>query len=157
MLAALQILLRKARHPRHNKLSEEHIQAAVTVLLLETMKADLDAKPEERVKVVSRLADLFEVTVEEAEAIAQAAEADTRESFLLFPLARQLNEELTPEDKNNLIEVMWEVTYADGVVHRYEERLLKNVADILHISREDFVVAEKRAREKKASEERSEA
>jgi uncharacterized tellurite resistance protein B-like protein len=34
---------------------------------------------------------------------------------------------------------MWEVAYADGRVDRYEDHMIRKVADLLYLSHNDFI------------------
>ena len=38
-----------------------------------------------------------------------------------------------------LIKNMWEVAYADGNLDRYEEHLIRRVAELLYVSHSDFI------------------
>ena len=47
-----------------------------------------------------------------------------------------------------LIHNMWEVAYADGHIDRYEEHLIRKVADLLYLSHVDFIKSKVNARDK---------
>ena len=37
------------------------------------------------------------------------------------------------------MESLWRVAYADGDLDKYEERLIRQVADLTHVSHKDFI------------------
>ena len=41
---------------------------------------------------------------------------------------------------------MWEVAYADGKIDRYEDHLIRQVADLLYLSHKDFIRSKHKAR-----------
>jgi uncharacterized tellurite resistance protein B-like protein len=59
----------------------------------------------------------------------------------LFDYVKVLNERLDRAGKRRLMEMLWEVAYADGRLDRYEEHLLHKLAGLLYIPDEDFIGA----------------
>ena len=53
---------------------------------------------------------------------------------------------MTPEQKERLIEHLWEVAYADGELHPYEEHLVRKIADLLYVPHDAFIAAKLRAK-----------
>ena len=49
--------------------------------------------------------------------------------------------------KVRVIEMMWQVVYADGVKDHYEEHLIRQVAELLYIPHADFIRARHKAEE----------
>ena len=43
-----------------------------------------------------------------------------------------------------LVEMLWDVVYADGVLHDYEANLMRRVAGLLHVSDQESGAARKR-------------
>ena len=62
-----------------------------------------------------------------------------------------MNEHFSAPEKVDLFSCLWQVAYADGRIDKYEEHLLRRIADLLHISHRDFIrtklaVQERRSR-----------
>jgi uncharacterized tellurite resistance protein B-like protein len=51
---------------------------------------------------------------------------------------------MTPEDRIRLIEMLWEVAYADGVLDPEEDMLLRRIAGLVYVSDQDRVAARQR-------------
>ena len=49
------------------------------------------------------------------------------------------------EEKVALLEALWRVAQADAIVHKYEEHLIRRVADLIHVSHRGFIAAKLRA------------
>lgn len=43
------------------------------------------------------------------------------------------------------MELLWRVAFADGRLDRYEEHLIRRIADLLHLPHRDFIRAKLRA------------
>ena len=48
------------------------------------------------------------------------------------------------EERVKIIEMLWEVAYADGVVHHYEANLIRRINGLLYVSDRDSGAARKR-------------
>jgi uncharacterized tellurite resistance protein B-like protein len=51
---------------------------------------------------------------------------------------------MDPEERIRLIEMLWEVAYADGVLDAEEDLLLRRVAGLIYVSDQDRVAARQR-------------
>jgi hypothetical protein len=60
-------------------------------------------------------------------------------------VTRIINNRLPPEQRVAVIEMLWQVVYADGSVDDYESNLVRRVAGLLHVSDRDAGEARKRA------------
>ena len=47
-----------------------------------------------------------------------------------------------------MLQMLWEVAYADGELHDYEASLLRQVAGLLYVTDQESGTARKRARER---------
>ena len=55
------------------------------------------------------------------------------ESAELFHFTRIVNERLSLEERVELIEMLWEVAYADRVLDEYEDSLLRRVGGLIYV------------------------
>jgi uncharacterized tellurite resistance protein B-like protein len=69
------------------------------------------------------------------ELIREATEAE-REAVDLYGFTSLLNRSLDDDGRRRIIEMMWQVVYADGRVSEFEDNLIWRAADLLHISRQ---------------------
>ena len=118
---------------------DQSVRMAAAILLLEMEHADFQHDLQERRAVRGQLRQRFgldEATVEE---LLGAAVARNRESVSMHRYLSTLNEYLEYADKLAVMEMLWHVAYADGELHRYEEALLRRMAELLYIQHQDFI------------------
>jgi uncharacterized tellurite resistance protein B-like protein len=65
--------------------------------------------------------------------VEQASVADQK-AVDLYHFTRMLNDTLDDNERCRMIEMMWTVAYADGVLSDFEDNLIWRVADLLGVS-----------------------
>ena len=65
------------------------------------------------------------------------AERTATESVAWQGFTRAIKDALPPEERIGVLEMLWEVVYADGRLHDYEASLLRRVAGLLYVSDRD--------------------
>jgi uncharacterized tellurite resistance protein B-like protein len=118
---------------------------STALLLVEMARSDFDLADTERQRVQELLARHFGLDAGQAAALFDEAHQRARESVSLYDYISRLNSILAPADKGQLMEMLWQVAYADGRVDKYEEHLLRKLADMLYVSQEDYVRAKLKA------------
>lgn len=118
---------------------------AVAALLIEVLRADYDSSPAERRQVLESAAQLLQLDTGRCEALLAGAERQVDGAHDLHQFTSELNRSLSHPEKLELVEQLWRVARADDVVHKYEEHLIRRVADLLHVSHREFIAAKLRA------------
>jgi uncharacterized tellurite resistance protein B-like protein len=116
------------------------IQLAMASLLCEVAKADYQQDPREhaaKVHLLSRLLDLDEAA---ATQLLQQAQQKSKSAVSLYEFTDQLRA-LSPTERFQLIEAMWQVAYADGVLNPMEEAVIRQVADLIYVDHAEFIRA----------------
>lgn len=131
--------------------TEHGLQLATAVLLVEVMRADTTFQPAERTAVLAALRDKFALTADEAQRLAELAEATARNASDLFSFTTRLNERFGMPEKLRMIEHMWTVAYADSHLSDHERHVLWRVADLLHVPQGAYVNARMRVQERLAA------
>ena len=57
----------------------------------------------------------------------------------LYDFVKTLNDTMAPDAKRGLLRLLWDVAHADGHVDPHEEHLIRQLADLLHLSHADFI------------------
>lgn len=112
---------------------------AAAVLLLEVARADYDHHDAERAALRAGLVRDFGVAEATVDALLEQAAARAKASVSLFDFVQTLNRTMAQDDKRELLALLWEVAHADGRVDPHEEHLLRQLADLLHLSHADFI------------------
>ncbi len=114
---------------------------STAVLLLELARADFEIAAVERKRVAGLLAQRYDLDENGAESLIAQAEAEVGAAVSLFDYLKTLNTELEPAGKRQLMEMLWEVAYADGRLDMNEEQLLRKLADLLYVAERDYIGA----------------
>jgi uncharacterized tellurite resistance protein B-like protein len=117
---------------------------AAAVLLVEAGALDGGFGDQERTAMNAILTREFELTAEELETlVAEAAEVQN-ESNHLVRFTRAIKDAYPLEERVVVIEMLWEIVYADGILHDYEANLLRRVSGLLYVPDRDQGEARKR-------------
>ncbi|QGT78327.1 hypothetical protein GM160_05115 [Guyparkeria halophila] len=146
MLKTLQALFFPDQ-PATETTRETRLDAAVAILLMEVARADFDVAEDELDVIRHTLIDDFAMAPDTAEALVRHAAAEVDDSTGLFPFVRVLNEQLSPDQKGQVIETLWRVAYADAGKHHLEESIIRQIADLLYVPHSQFIRARVRAEE----------
>ncbi|MSP21160.1 MAG: TerB family tellurite resistance protein [Alphaproteobacteria bacterium] len=117
---------------------------AAAALLVEAALLDGTFADKERAAIEGALARHFGLTAAEARALIQEAEKAQAEANHLVRFTRVLKEAYGPDERTGILEMLWEVAYADGVLHHYESNLLRRISGLLYVSDRDAGAARKR-------------
>jgi uncharacterized tellurite resistance protein B-like protein len=120
------------------------LRLAVAVLLIEAAYRDDAFQPEERDVIFRLLQHKFALTGEETSALLRAAEEACRHSVQLHPWTNAVAEQMTAEARVQLVEMMWKVAYADGVLDPEVDALIRRMVNLIHISDRDRMLARQR-------------
>ncbi|MDH3658979.1 MAG: TerB family tellurite resistance protein [Alphaproteobacteria bacterium] len=126
--------------------SFEERQLAAAALMVEAAKLDDDFDVDERARIETLLKDQFSLTAAEAGELLSAAEQASDDSVEWQGFTRKIKDGFAPEERIQLIEMLWEVAYADGVLHDYEASLIRRITGLLYVSDRDSGEARKRVR-----------
>lgn len=121
------------------------LQLAAAALLVEAARMDEDYDAAERNLIASLLRERFDLDDDDTEALVTAADAATEDLVEVYGFARRVKDAFTPEERVRMIEMLWEVVYADGEVHDHEANLLRRVAGLIYVSDRESGGARKRA------------
>lgn len=118
---------------------------AMAALLVEVLRADYETAEAERRQVVESLRGMLGLGEDECAELLADAEQQVDRAHDLHQFTAEVNRALAPEEKLRLVEQMWRVAGADATVHKYEEHIIRRVADLLHVPHREFIAAKLRA------------
>ena len=121
------------------------LELACAALMFEVARADFTVEPTEQDVVTSLLTAQFNLSADEVSTITEAAVEQADAATCLFEFTRTLNELASAEQKRDLLAMMWRVAMADNEISRYEEHVIRKVADLLYVPHSDFIAAKQSA------------
>jgi uncharacterized tellurite resistance protein B-like protein len=120
------------------------LHLATAALLLEVARADFHCGEEELEAVQQALQRRFELSAEETREVAELARTEVEEAVSLHQFTRLMNDHFSHEEKAMVVEMLWEVALVDGVLDKYEEALVRKLADLLYVPHSQFIQAKHR-------------
>lgn len=124
---------------------ESDIKMAAAVLLVEVMMADHHVDEAESSKLVETIKSFLGLNETEATELVQQARLKHQELVSLYEMTRVINLHFNAQQKASLIGHMWQIAYADQQWDKYEEHIIRKVADLLYVSHKDFIQAKHKA------------
>lgn len=121
------------------------LQVATAALLYEVMRMGSTLKDAERHAVIAAIEARFALTTEETAALLRLAEARAKDATDYYEFTALINQHFTAEQKEQVVEYLWQVACADREIDRFERTLVNKIADLLYVPRAAQVAARERA------------
>lgn len=121
---------------------------APAALLVHVIGIDGTVSIDEGRKLRELLQDRFKLNEGDAEQLISRAETADHEAVDLYGFTSVLKGELDAEGREHIVEMMWEMVFADGKVHEFEDNLVWRVAELLGVSSRDRVRLKQAARQR---------
>ncbi len=122
-------------------LSDHQKQLAVGALLVEVAMADHQVSETELHNLGVILERKFALSPDELAELINLAKNETNQATSLHQFTQLINQYCTTEEKFNLMKAMWEMAYADGILDRYEDYVIRKVADLIYVPHTEFIRA----------------
>jgi uncharacterized tellurite resistance protein B-like protein len=122
----------------------ERIPLAAAVLLLEVAHADGDFHAEEEKLIGSLLKSHFSVADDLLSELLEFAEEARNNSSDLHQFTRDINKAFTQPEKEQIIEAVWQLVYADGRLDHFEEALMRQLGTLIGLSHRQLMEAKLR-------------
>ena len=126
---------------------EQGLRVATATLMFEMAHADDQIEPRERKAMAQLLGDYFQLDETTQEELVALAADKARQTVCLQEFTRLLNENFSQEQKQQVIEMLWQVAFSDAVLDKYEESFVRQIADLLYVPHAAFMQAKHRAME----------
>jgi uncharacterized tellurite resistance protein B-like protein len=125
--------------------ADRALQVATAALLIEAMRADGEIKEAERHAVTTAIQKQFSLTAEETKTLLRLAETAAEKATDYYRFTALINEHFTAEQKEQVVERLWQVAAADREIGRFERTLVFKIADLLYVPRFAQIEARERA------------
>jgi len=124
--------------------AEHCLRLATAALLIEMTRADYDIQSIEMEAIIGILQKHFDITSDETGELIELAELEADKATTYHDFTSLMNQHYSQEQKIKVIELLWEVAYADGDIQKYEDYLVRKIADLLYVSHKEFIAAKHR-------------
>ena len=125
--------------------TDHSLRLATAALLVEMSRQDEMIHDNERRAIEDALRDRFDLSQEEVDELYAMAEAEVREAIDYYQFTSLIKEHFSMEQKERVVELLWQVAIADGHIDRYEEHMVRRIAELLYLPHSAFIRAKHRA------------
>jgi uncharacterized tellurite resistance protein B-like protein len=130
------------KHP--SQFADDDYRLAAVALLVHAAAIDGDMSRSERDKLHAVVKRRFSLDEASADELIDKATLAEHESVDLYHFTSLLNRVLDEEGRARVIEMMWEIVYADGRRDELEDNLLWRAADLLGVSQQERIELRRR-------------
>tara|TARA_B110000046_G_scaffold34986_1_gene38066 strand:- start:476 stop:925 length:450 start_codon:yes stop_codon:yes gene_type:complete len=120
------------------EISFDSEKIAVVALLISTAKYDGNFDESERLEIRNLIKNYFSLSSESTDDLFKAAEKIENEANDLQQFTRSLNKLLNEEEKLKIVELIWKIVMADGIIDNYEENLVRRLSGLLYLQDKDI-------------------
>jgi uncharacterized tellurite resistance protein B-like protein len=137
MLAKLSALFDRAfggeREP--STAEREHaLQVATALLLIEVARADYADDLAEDAAMQKSLEQFFSLDAADAKLLLEEARREADHAVELQQFTRRLHEQLSVAEKHRVVEMLWQVAFADRRLDKHEDHLVGRIAELLYVT-----------------------
>jgi uncharacterized tellurite resistance protein B-like protein len=102
-------------------------------------RADFEQTSDEDRAVAELLAGHFSLNEDESEELLAEAQKTVEGAVSLHDFTRTLHDTLDEPEKIEVVRMLWHVAFADGELDRYEDYLVRKLANLLYVSPGDVI------------------
>ena len=117
----------------------QKIDKTCAALIIEVALADKVFDESEVNLLKEMLLKAYTLEAAEIQDLIENAEKAVEESTSLYEYTKEVNDNFDYESKINLVDQLWRIAFADGHLDKYEEHVVRKIADLIHISHNDFI------------------
>lgn len=126
----------------HQRSQRPHdVRIATCALLLEMSHIDGDFSASERERIIAILKRNFDLSDEYATALLEASNEELKGSVDLWQFTNCINQNYSIGEKIRVVEIVWDVVYADGKLDKHEDYLVHKLATLLRLTHKQLIEA----------------
>jgi uncharacterized tellurite resistance protein B-like protein len=127
--------------------TQTRMALATAALLVELMKSDshIDKREKETLRQVISVS--FNIEQSALDDIVALAEQQSHEASSLYEFTALINQQYSYQQRVELMESLWRVAFADSTIDKYEEHLIRKIADLIYVNHSDFIKAKLKVRD----------
>ena len=120
------------------------IRTATCALFLEMALTDGEFSETEQDRVLSILKNDYDLSEEDALALIEETSLELEQSIDLWQFTKRINQSYSSEEKMRVIQMLWQIVYADGSLDKHEHYLVRKLSKLLCLSHEELIEAKRR-------------
>lgn len=121
------------------------LDLATAVLYCEVIRADNELDQQEQDLMHSMLVSQFQISEQQARELIHCSGDEAKHAADLVSFTRLVNERCDAQQKNLILENLWQLAYADDHLDPHEEHIIRRIADLLYLPHSQFIQAKLKA------------
>ena len=138
------------KHP--GRFEQNDYRLAAAALLIHAATIDGKETGAERDKLRAVLKSRFSLDDAATNELVDTATLAENEAVDLYRFTSLINRTLDEKGRLGIVEMMWEIVFADGRMNEFEDNLMWRVADLLGVSSRDRIAMRRQVADEKESE-----
>jgi uncharacterized tellurite resistance protein B-like protein len=118
---------------------ERKLEIATCAILLEAASADSKLSKEELQKIIELLKERFQLSDASASELIETSKKEREGSTGVWPFTHLINENLTIQEKYDLMEMIWKVIYSDKTLDEFENYVAHGLLNLLNLDHNKFI------------------
>ncbi len=119
----------------------DQLQLASAALLIELSRADYKREPAEQAAIEAALQKSFDLSEQQLTQLVELAEAENQEATSLYQFTSLIKDNYSMEQRFDLVKMLWQVAIADGEISKYEDHLIRKIAELIYLPHSEFIKA----------------
>ena len=124
---------KKKTHSDREIENDFDIELTASILAYEIARSDGDISDSELSILYDEIKKISVKVGKEEKKILKIIEEYSKNSVSFYEFINDINKDYTKKDKLSLIQFLFDVAYADKILEVSEERLIRRIADLIHI------------------------
>ena len=139
MLKSIQNIFKRKENESAVDSKKSELELTYASLLIEVINSDNKFDDRERDKLLEILSSKLDIHKEELDNFTELAQKQSEDSTSLYEFTREINDQYEYEEKVRLITDLWGIAYSDGKLDKYEDYVIRKIADLIYVSHADFI------------------
>jgi uncharacterized tellurite resistance protein B-like protein len=115
------------------------IELTASLLAYEVARADGDILDSELSIILEEIKKITSKVDKSEQEILRIIENFSKNSISFYDFVEDINKDYSKADKLSLLSFLWSVAYADSIIEVNEERLIRRIADLIHLKDMDVL------------------
>ena len=118
---------------------QQKMKIATCVILLEAVTADDTLSNQELHTIIELLKSKYDMTDTQVNELIETSKRERDKSADLWYFTNLINENLTMDEKSDLMVMIWEAIYSDGTLDKYENYIAHKLRNLLNLDHTKFI------------------
>ncbi len=129
------------------KTQSHDVRVAVCAIFLEMANIDHEFSETERESMTGLLKDRYGLSDKYVSELMGASQEELEGSIDLWKFTNLINQNYSTEEKIQVVEMVWQIVFADGKLDKHEDYLVHKLAKLLRLTHKQLIDAKLKARQ----------